>query len=86
MSIISPFWTSTTHKMVGIYIELMMLSKMIWYYLTLCVRMTPKCVLWQTVTTQNNETFHQGLNCFIRQTLSSEKEIQFYLEIITCDP
>ena len=34
----------------------------------------------------HNATFHQGLNCLIRQTRSSEKEIQFYLEIITCDP
>ena len=31
------------------------------------------------------ETFHQGLHCLPRQKLSSEKEIQYYLEIISCD-
>ena len=30
--------------------------------------------------------FHQGLHCLHRIKLSLEKEIQFYLEIITCDP
>ena len=33
-----------------------------------------------------NVAFHQGLNCLLRQKLSSEKEMQFYFEIITCDP
>ena len=32
------------------------------------------------------ETFHQGLHYLPRQKLSSEKEIQYYLEIISCDP
>ena len=31
-------------------------------------------------------TFHQGLHCFARKRLSLEKEIQYFLEIITCDP
>ena len=30
--------------------------------------------------------FHQCLHCLLRQNLSSEKEIQFHLEIIICDP
>ena len=30
--------------------------------------------------------FHQGLHCLIRQQQYSEKDIQFYLKIITCDP
>ena len=29
--------------------------------------------------------FHQGLHCLLRQKNSSEKEVQFCLEIITCD-
>ena len=32
----------------------------------------------------HNAAFHQGLHCLLRK--SSEKEIQFYLEILTCDP
>ena len=32
----------------------------------------------------HNAAFHQGLYCLV-QKWSSEKEIQFYLEIITCD-
>ena len=34
----------------------------------------------------HNETFHQGPHCLLRQNLSSEKVMQFDLEIITCDP
>ena len=30
--------------------------------------------------------FHQGLHCLLRQNGSSENEMQYYLEIITCDP
>ena len=30
--------------------------------------------------------FHQGLHCLLRQNQSSEKEIQYIFEIITCDP
>ena len=30
--------------------------------------------------------FHQCLHGLLRQKLSSEKEIQFYLEFIICDP
>ena len=30
--------------------------------------------------------FHLGLHCLPRQKRSSKKEIQFYLEIIACDP
>ena len=30
--------------------------------------------------------FHQGLHFLLRQKQSSEKEIQYFLEIITCDP
>ena len=47
-----------------------------------------KCVLWQTVKTQMNATFHQGLHCLLRQKQFLEKEIQFlfgnyfYLETI----
>ena len=33
-----------------------------------------------------NETFHQGLHCLLRQERSPEKEIQYYLEIISCNP
>ena len=29
--------------------------------------------------------FHQCLHCLLRQKQSSEKEILFYLEMITCD-
>ena len=34
----------------------------------------------------HNKTFHQGQHCLLRQKRSSEKIIQFYLEIVTCDP
>ena len=34
----------------------------------------------------HNAALHQGLYCLVRQNWFSEKEIQFYLEIITCDP
>ena len=30
--------------------------------------------------------FQQGLLCLLRQNQSSEKEIQYVSEIITCDP
>ena len=30
--------------------------------------------------------FHQGLHCLLRTNQSSVKEIQYFLEIITCDP
>ena len=33
-----------------------------------------------------NAEFHQGLHCLLRQKQSSEKEMQFYFKIITCDP
>ena len=33
-----------------------------------------------------NAAFHQDPHCLLRQKQSSEKEIQFYFEIITCDP
>ena len=31
-----------------------------------------------------NAAFHQGLHCLLRQNRSSEKEIQYFMEIITC--
>ena len=31
-------------------------------------------------------TFHQGLHYLLRLKQSSEEEIQFQLEILTCDP
>ena len=34
----------------------------------------------------HNAAFHLGLHCLLMQKQSSEKEIQFYLEIITWDP
>ena len=34
----------------------------------------------------DDAAFHQDLHCLPRQKSSAEKEIQFYLEIITCDP
>ena len=34
----------------------------------------------------DNVEFYQDLGCLLKQKLSSEKEIQFHLEIITCDP
>ena len=46
--------------------------------------------LWQNSENSDemphNAQFHQGLHCLQRQIQSSEKGIQFYLEIITCDP
>ena len=33
-----------------------------------------------------NAAFHQGLCCLPCQNRSSEKEIQYFLEILTCDP
>ena len=30
--------------------------------------------------------FHQGLHCLLRQNPSSEKEVQYFHEIITCYP
>ena len=33
----------------------------------------------------HNVAFHQGLHCLLRQNQSSEKEMQYFLEIITCD-
>ena len=33
----------------------------------------------------HNRAFHQGLHCLLGQKRSSEREIQFLLEIITCD-
>ena len=34
----------------------------------------------------HNVAFHKCLHCLLTQKRSSENEIQFYLEIITCDP
>ena len=35
----------------------------------------------------HNAAFHQGLHCLLRQTKTfSVKEIQYFLEIITCGP
>ena len=34
----------------------------------------------------HNAAFYQGLHRLLRQKQSSDKEILFYLEIITCDP
>ena len=34
----------------------------------------------------HNTAFHRDLHCLLRGKQSLEKEIQFYLEIITCDP
>ena len=34
----------------------------------------------------HNTAFDQGLRCLLTQERSSEKELQFYLEIVTCDP
>ena len=34
----------------------------------------------------HNAAFHQGLHYLLRQKLSSEKESNFYLKIITFDP
>ena len=34
----------------------------------------------------HNVAFHQGLHCLQRQNRSSENEIQYFLEILTCDP
>ena len=35
---------------------------------------------------RHKATFHQGLLCLLRHNQSSEKEIQYVSEIITCDP
>ena len=34
----------------------------------------------------HNVAFHQGLHCLLRQNQISEKEIQFYFELMTFDP
>ena len=34
----------------------------------------------------HSAAFHQGLHCLLRLKRTSEQGIQFYLEIITCDP
>ena len=34
----------------------------------------------------HNVAFHQGLHCLLRKNNLQRKELQFYLEIITCDP
>ena len=34
----------------------------------------------------HNTAFYQVLNCLLRQKQSSEKEIQYHLEVITCYP
>ena len=34
----------------------------------------------------HNVSFHRGLHCLLRQNLSSEKRIQYFLETVTCDP
>ena len=34
----------------------------------------------------HNAVFHQCLHCLLRQNQSSGKEIQYFLEIIACDP
>ena len=30
--------------------------------------------------------FHLGLHCSLKQNWSAEREIQYFVEIITCDP
>ena len=35
---------------------------------------------------QHYAAFHKGLHCLLRLNRFSEEDIQFYLEIITCDP
>ena len=40
----------------------------------------------KTGTSANSAAFHQGLHCLLKQNQSSEKEILYFLEIITCDP
>ena len=34
----------------------------------------------------HNVSFHQGLQCLLRQNQSSGGEIQYFLEFITCHP
>ena len=34
----------------------------------------------------HDAAFHQGLHCLLRQEHSSEKKLQFHLEIIICNP
>ena len=36
--------------------------------------------------TPHNAAFHQGQHYLLRQTRTSEKEIQYFLEVIICDP
>ena len=56
---------------------------------------TNKICLKQMPTLANSEdsdvmphivAFHLGLHCLLRQKHSSEKETEFHLQIITCDP
>ena len=35
---------------------------------------------------QHNEAFHQDLNCLLKRNWFLEKEMQYFLEIINCDP
>ena len=53
--------------------------------------MTPKCILCLTKSENfnvmpHNAVFHQDLHRLLRHKISSEKEIFFCLEIVTCDP
>ena len=34
----------------------------------------------------HNGAFHQGRHCLLTQNRSSKKEIQYCLEIVSCDP
>ena len=59
-------------------------------HLTHCTLVTPKlCTFTNSEDPDempHNAAFHLGLHCLLRQKQTSEKDIKFYLEIITCDP
>ena len=53
-------------------------------YMCMCLanNADPDVVVFQIIKCHT----HQGLHCLLRQNLSSKKEIQYFLEIITCEP
>ena len=64
-------------------------------YLDLCLSNPLMTRYEETDTSANSEdpdempqnfAFHKGLHCLLRQKLYSEKAIQYYLEVISCDP
>ena len=78
------------------HVELTVISSIWRYFMLLRARFNPsETGVSQSVTLANSEdpdkmphdaAIRQGLHCLLRQNRSSEKEIQFCFEIITCVP